>query len=127
MTWSSTSWRRACLRNRVAAPISARPVRTGKALMTTLLDTSPQPRPRPSGVEPEPTSGSVLAGRIVTALLVVGPPVALAVAIPLLWGHAINLLDVVLFAIFYVVSGFGVTVGFHRLFTHRSFRAARWL
>jgi stearoyl-CoA desaturase (delta-9 desaturase) len=25
------------------------------------------------------------------------------------------------------LAGLGVTVGFHRLFTHRSFRTARWL
>jgi stearoyl-CoA desaturase (Delta-9 desaturase) len=29
--------------------------------------------------------------------------------------------------VFYVVTGFGVTVGYHRLFAHRSFRAHRWL
>ena len=46
---------------------------------------------------------------------------------PLLWGHAVSLLDIVLAAVFYVVTGFGVTVGYHRLFTHRSFNAVRWL
>jgi stearoyl-CoA desaturase (delta-9 desaturase) len=69
----------------------------------------------------------VLFGRIVTALLVVGPVVALAVIVPLLWGRAISLRDIVMAGAFYLVSGFGITVGYHRLFTHRSFRAARWL
>jgi stearoyl-CoA desaturase (delta-9 desaturase) len=45
----------------------------------------------------------------------------------LLWGKALSLLDVILAVAFYLVSGFGVTVGYHRLFAHRSFRAARWL
>jgi stearoyl-CoA desaturase (delta-9 desaturase) len=31
------------------------------------------------------------------------------------------------FAIMYVISGFGVTVGFHRHLTHRSFKTYRWL
>ena len=66
-------------------------------------------------------------GRIVTGLLVIGPIVALAIAIPLLWGRAVRLTDVIVAAAFYLVSGFGVTVGYHRLFAHRSFRPARWL
>jgi stearoyl-CoA desaturase (Delta-9 desaturase) len=63
--------------------------------------------------------------RLVTVLIVVGPIVALAIAVPLLWERAIALRDVVLAASFYVVTAFGVTVGYHRLFTHRSFRASR--
>jgi stearoyl-CoA desaturase (Delta-9 desaturase) len=70
---------------------------------------------------------SVITGRVVTMLIVIGPIAALGVAVPLLWGHAISLRDLVLAAAFYLVSGFGVTVGYHRLFTHRSFRPARWL
>ncbi len=78
-------------------------------------------------VEPPPGRLQLALGRGVTALLVVGPVVALGVALPFLWGHLINLRDVVLAAVFYVVSGFGIAIGYHRLFAHRSFRAARWL
>jgi stearoyl-CoA desaturase (delta-9 desaturase) len=92
--------------------------------MAALLDASSLPERAP---EPVPEPGSILLGRIVTALLVVGPVIALAIAIPLLWGHAVHLRDVILAVAFYLVSGFGVTVGYHRLFTHRSFRASRWL
>lgn len=31
------------------------------------------------------------------------------------------------FAILYVVSGLGITFGFHRLFTHRSFKVPKWI
>jgi stearoyl-CoA desaturase (Delta-9 desaturase) len=68
-----------------------------------------------------------VAGRSVTMLIVVGPPLALVLALPFLWGHVLDLRDVALAAMFYVVTGFGVTVGYHRLLTHRSFRASRWL
>lgn len=68
-----------------------------------------------------------LLGRVITAVLVVSPAVALGVALPLLWGHAVHLFDVVLGVLLYVVTSFGVTVGFHRLFTHRSFRSNRAL
>jgi stearoyl-CoA desaturase (Delta-9 desaturase) len=92
--------------------------------MAALLESSAMPERAP---EPAQRRSSVLLGRIVTALLVVGPIAALAVAVPLLWGHAVHLRDVVLASVFYVVSGFGVTVGYHRLFAHRGFRPARWL
>jgi len=77
--------------------------------------------------EPPPGRASVNLGRVVTALLVIGPVVALAVAIPLLWGRAVSLQDLILAAVLYVFTGFGVTVGYHRLFAHRGFRPARWL
>ena len=93
--------------------------------MTTLLDMRPSvedaPPPKP------PSRLSMGLGKGVTGLLVIGPVVALAVAIPFLWGHAISWTDLFLAIPFYVVSGFGVTVGYHRLFAHRSFRPARWL
>ena len=92
--------------------------------MATVLDAAASHERAP---ETPPNPGNLLLGRIVTALLVVGPVVALAIAIPLLWGHAVHLRDVILAVAFYLVSGFGVTVGYHRLFTHRSFRASRWL
>ncbi len=57
----------------------------------------------------------------------ISPLVALGVAVPLLWGHVIHLRDVLLAAAFYVVSAVGVTVGFHRMLTHRSFRPNRVL
>src|SRR3954451_14636267 len=43
------------------------------------------------------------------------------VAVPLLWGDWLGPSDVVAFAVMYVLSGFGVTVGFHRMLTHRAF------
>jgi stearoyl-CoA desaturase (delta-9 desaturase) len=97
--------------------------------MTPLLENS-APTARTRAYEPPttpPSTASVRLSRLVTALLVAGPAIALAIAVPLLWHRAINLTDVVLAAVFYVVTGLGVTVGYHRLFTHRSFRSARWL
>jgi stearoyl-CoA desaturase (delta-9 desaturase) len=77
---------------------------------------------------PEPTTrSSLFLGRAVTSLLVIGPAIAIGIVVPLLWGHAIHLRDVLLAVFFYFFTGFGVTVGFHRLFTHRSFKANRAL
>ncbi|MGH2787193.1 MAG: acyl-CoA desaturase [Actinomycetota bacterium] len=44
-------------------------------------------------------------------------------AVVTLWGHGLSAVDAAIFAVSYVVTGLGVTVGYHRLFTHRSFEA----
>jgi stearoyl-CoA desaturase (Delta-9 desaturase) len=80
--------------------------------------------PFPGGGRPLPSAG----GRIrvaVTAAIVLGPFVGLGVAVWLAWGHGLGLADVLLALGFYVLTGLGVSVGFHRLLTHRSFTAAR--
>jgi stearoyl-CoA desaturase (delta-9 desaturase) len=80
--------------------------------------------PFPGGGEPPPTAvGRLRAG--VTGALVVVPFAGLAAAVWLAWGHGLGLADVLLAAGCYVVTGLGVTVGFHRLLTHRSFTASR--
>ena len=57
---------------------------------------------------------------------IVGLPfLALLAAVPLAWGWGLGWHDIVLGGIFYTVSGLGVTVGFHRYFTHRSFKAVQ--
>jgi stearoyl-CoA desaturase (delta-9 desaturase) len=53
------------------------------------------------------------------------PPAALAVAGWLAWGGSLHWQDVVVLAITYTLTGLGITVGFHRLFTHRSFKTTR--
>jgi hypothetical protein len=59
----------------------------------------------------------------VTIAFVVVPFAGLAAAAWLAWGHGLSLADLLLAAAFYVITGLGVTVGFHRLLTHRSFTA----
>src|SRR2546423_8372242 len=52
---------------------------------------------------------------------VVVPLVAVLVAIVLLWNTLVGWSDLVGLAVMYVVCGLAVTVGFHRMLTHRSF------
>lgn len=59
----------------------------------------------------------------VTVAIVVGPLVGLAVAVWRLWGHGLGVADVSLALLFYLISGFGITAGFHRYLTHGGFRA----
>ena len=53
------------------------------------------------------------------------PPLALAAAGWWWWGDMLHWQDLVVLAITYTITGLGVTVGYHRLFTHRSFRTGR--
>jgi stearoyl-CoA desaturase (Delta-9 desaturase) len=79
----------------------------------------------PSPATPVPAPATSLAPRIITAALVVGPLAAVSAVVPSLWGRAVHLRDLVLALVLYAVTGHGVTVGFHRMFTHGSFRPNR--
>jgi stearoyl-CoA desaturase (Delta-9 desaturase) len=59
----------------------------------------------------------------VTAVIVAGPFAGLVAALWLLWGHGVGFADVGMAGFFYLLTGLGVTVGFHRCLTHRSFTA----
>ncbi len=59
--------------------------------------------------------------QVVTLVAVVVPPVGILSAAGILWGVAFRLLDLELFVAFYVLTGLGITVGYHRYFAHRSF------
>ena len=63
--------------------------------------------------------------RVVRTLVFGVPPVALAVAGWLAWGGTLHWHDLVVLAITYTLTGLGITVGYHRLFTHRSFKTGR--
>jgi stearoyl-CoA desaturase (delta-9 desaturase) len=66
-----------------------------------------------------------LPEHITVKIFVLLPLVALLVAVPFAWGWGLSWLDVGLGAFFFIISGLGVTAGYHRHFTHGSFRAKR--
>ncbi len=61
--------------------------------------------------------------RRITLVVTILPFLGFLVAVPMLWGSGITIVDLSLFLIFYVITGLGVTIGFHRLLTHRSFES----
>ena len=65
--------------------------------------------------------------RIITGLVTLVPFVALGLAGWQVWGKALHWSDVFLFLGMYLFTGLGITVGFHRHLTHRSFKAKKWL
>ena len=69
----------------------------------------------------EPVSHESL-DRAITALVTLLPFLAIGAAAWQLWDSALGWSDLVVFAIVYVLTGLGITVGFHRHLTHRSFK-----
>jgi stearoyl-CoA desaturase (delta-9 desaturase) len=67
------------------------------------------------------------AERIANLAGVVVPFAGVLAAIILLWQSWVDVTDLAILAVMYFVTALGVTVGFHRLLTHRSFRTAPWL
>jgi stearoyl-CoA desaturase (delta-9 desaturase) len=77
--------------------------------------------PAPQGVRAR-TQREVRFQRRAVLVATIAPVIALAVAVSLAWGHGgLHASDAIAFAVMYLVSGFGVTVGYHRLLTHASF------
>jgi stearoyl-CoA desaturase (Delta-9 desaturase) len=63
--------------------------------------------------------------RIITGIVTIVPFLALGAVCWQLWANLLHWSDVAVFAIMYVITGLGITVGFHRYLTHRSFKTSR--
>ncbi len=72
--------------------------------------------------EPKSTFEKVLVG-----IFVAVPMLALLAAIPLAWGWGLTWHAAVIALVFYYISGLGISMGFHRYFTHSSFKATTGL
>ncbi len=79
----------------------------------------------PAGGKPILDGRRGLAPQIAVYVFVILPLIALLAAVPFAWGWGLGWTDVTLALAFYVISGLGITVGFHRYFTHGSFKAKR--
>ena len=66
-----------------------------------------------------------LQRRLVLVVTIV-PFLGFLAAVWTLWGTGLSMLDAAIFLAAYCFTGLGVTVGFHRLFTHKSFEAKPW-
>lgn len=75
-----------------------------------------QPAPRQSTPE-----------RVFTAAVVFGPLVGVVIGALALFGRGVSMTDLVLAVVLFVVTGHGLSTGFHRLFSHRAFKPARWV
>ena len=67
------------------------------------------------------------AERLTNLAGVVVPFVGVLVAIVLLWNRAVDATDLAILVVMYMLTAAGVTIGFHRLLTHRAFQTYPWL
>ncbi|GAA1567666.1 MULTISPECIES: acyl-CoA desaturase [Streptomyces] len=65
------------------------------------------------------------AEQVALLLFIVVPFAALLAAVPLAWGWGVSWLDLGLMVFMYFLTCHGITIGFHRYFTHGSFKAKR--
>jgi stearoyl-CoA desaturase (Delta-9 desaturase) len=63
--------------------------------------------------------------RFLTGAITVLPILCLGLVGWQLWASLLGWSDLIVFAIMYIATGLGVTVGFHRLFTHRAFKTGK--
>lgn len=100
-------------------------VREDTSLTGDASDLRAEPRAEETVLALEVTSRAHMIG---TLLVVVLPFLAFAAAIVLLWETAaVGPVDIGLLIAMHVVAGLGITVGFHRMLTHRSFDAKPWV
>jgi stearoyl-CoA desaturase (delta-9 desaturase) len=76
---------------------------------------------RPTADDVEPVANET-RDRIITGIVTAAPVLALGFVVWQVWGDFLRWSDAIVFAIMYLATGLGVTVGFHRYFTHRSFK-----
>jgi stearoyl-CoA desaturase (Delta-9 desaturase) len=73
------------------------------------------------------SSRGARAEQVVLLLLIALPLLAVIAAIPVAWGWGLGWHDIVIALVMYAISGHGITVGFHRYFTHGAFKAKKAL
>jgi stearoyl-CoA desaturase (delta-9 desaturase) len=94
-------------------------------MTTTLDETSGGAAPPVKGPKPITVGRRKNYAQLGVYIFVLLPFVALIAAVPLAWGWGLTWVDVILAFAFFYFTGHGVTVGYHRYFTHGSFKAKR--
>jgi stearoyl-CoA desaturase (delta-9 desaturase) len=86
-------------------------------------------------VTTQPTAGTAplfgpergLVAHVMVYLFVIVPVLAIIATVPVVWGWGLDWVNVIMAAAWYTITCLGVTVGFHRYFTHGAFKAKRWV
>ncbi|MGN6576112.1 MAG: acyl-CoA desaturase, partial [Nocardioides sp.] len=97
--------------------------------MTPPTATATRPADIGPDIEPQTaTWGGDIQSRkeqIALGIFIVVPFLAVIAAVPIAWGGWLGWSDVVIMVLMYWLTGHGITVGFHRLFTHKSYKPNR--
>ena len=87
------------------------------------------PEPEREGPSPEEIQPPVFENldRVITGLVTAVPILLLGLAAWQTWNRELHWRDIAIFLAMYIPIGLGVTVGFHRLLTHRSFTTSPFM
>jgi stearoyl-CoA desaturase (delta-9 desaturase) len=94
-------------------------------MTTTLDETSGGTAPPQKGPKPITVGRRKNYTQLGVYIFIFVPFAALIAAVPLAWGWGLTWVDVILAFAFFYFTGHGVTIGYHRYFTHGSFKAKR--
>ena len=72
-------------------------------------------------------SSYTLNFRVIMLMTILLPFLGLVTAMILLWHVAFSWVYLAIMVTMYTITALGITIGYHRLFTHRSFQAPRWV
>ncbi|GAA0355607.1 acyl-CoA desaturase [Actinoallomurus spadix] len=89
------------------------------------MTVAPSAPPRPQALPELEAKPKGVFERVLLAVFIAVPLLAVAAAVPFAWGWGLGWSDVAITVLMYTVTGLGVTVGYHRHFTHKSFKAKR--
>jgi len=106
--------------------------------MTPGISAPPAPVAAPAPAHDPATDITTLSGalgserqsmleRVALAVFIALPFAAVVAAVPVAWGGWLGWHDVAIALVFYLVTGLGITAGFHRLFTHKAYKPNRAL
>ncbi|MGA7436378.1 MAG: fatty acid desaturase [Solirubrobacterales bacterium] len=84
--------------------------------------TPPRKQTAPDQMPEMPTVDKI--GNMVAIIL---PFAATLAAIVLFWNRIVTPADLTIALVMYLITGLAITVGFHRLLTHRSFQTPKWV
>ena len=90
----------------------------------SVTDAPPETGPVLTPEDIQPVSHETV-DRIATGTISILPFIALGIVGWQLWNDLLHWSDIAVFAIMYVATGLGVTVGFHRYLTHRAFKTGK--
>ena len=81
--------------------------------------------PAPPNADDVEPAANQTRDRLITGVVTVAPVAGLGFVAWQVWGDWLHRGDLVVFAILYLTTGLGITVGFHRHLTHRAFATTR--
>ncbi len=79
----------------------------------------------PASATAAPEADMATVDKVANMVSVAIPFIAMLAAIVVFWNQFVSLSDLLILLVMYVLTGLGVTVGFHRLLTHRAFQTYR--